>query len=238
MRLRVTVTRPNSLKGSTLEGARSARSACIERGHHFVAIAALLHVDEVEDDDAAQIAQANLADDLLHGFEVGLDDGVFEARRAAADVLAGVDVDGHQRFGVVDDDVAAGLEPHLGPQRLVELLLDAELLEDGRGLGVELDAADQLGLEAADEFDHLAELLFVVDPDGGVVVADVVAQDALDQVEVAMQQGRRLARLGLRANLLPGAAEEFDVGANLIVRRAFGGGAHDEAAGEGALRFA
>ena len=110
--------------------------------------------------------------------------------RAAADVLAGVDVDGHQRFGVVDDDVAAGLEPHLGAQRLVEFLLDAELLEDRRGLGVELDAADQLGLEAADELDDLAELLFVVDPDGGVVVADVVAQDALDEIEIAMQQRR------------------------------------------------
>ncbi len=184
-----------------------------------------------------RVAQANLADDLLHRFEIGLDDGVFQARRAAADVFAGVDVDGHQRFGVVDDDVAAGLEPHLRTQGLVELLLNAELLEDGRTLGVELDAAHQLGLEAADEFHDFAELVFVVDPDGGVIVADVVAQDALDQVQVAMQQGRRLARLGLRANLLPGAAEEFDVAANLLFGSAFRRGAHDEPAGEGALRF-
>ena len=189
-------------------------------------------------DDAAEIAQANLADDFLDGFEVGLDDGVFQARRAAADVLAGVDVDGHQRFGVVDDDVAAGLEPHLGAQGLVEFLLDAEFLEDRRGLGVELDAVDQLGLEAADEFDDLAELLFVVDPDGGVVVAQVIAQDALDQVEVAMQQRRRFARLGLRANLFPGAAEEFHVAANFFFRRAFRGGANDESAREGNLGIA
>ena len=107
----------------------------------------------------------------------------------------------------------------------------------GAGLGVELDAADQLGLEAADEFDDFAELVLVVDPDGGVIVADVIAQDALDQIEIAMQQRGRLARLGLRANFLPGAAEEFDVGANLLFGRAFGGGAHDEAAGEGALGF-
>ena len=40
-----------------------------------------------------------------------------------ADELAGVDVDGHQRFGLVDDDVAAGLEPHFRPQRLFEFVL-------------------------------------------------------------------------------------------------------------------
>ena len=76
------------------------------------AILALVHVDEVDDDDAAQIAQPDLAHDLRDGIEVGLDDGVFEARRLA-DIFAGVDVDGDQRFGLVDDDVAAGLQPDL-----------------------------------------------------------------------------------------------------------------------------
>ena len=150
-----------------MDGARSSSRACCKRGHNFFAVAALFHVDEVDDDDAAEVAQANLADDFLHGFEVGLDDGVFEARGAAADVFAGVDVDGDERFGVVDDDVAAGLEPDFGAQGLVEFLLDAELLEDRRFLGVELDPVDQLRLEAADEFDDLAVFLFVVDPDGG-----------------------------------------------------------------------
>ena len=84
------------------------------------------------------------------------DDGVFQAHGAASDKFAGIDVNGHQRFGMIDDDVAAGLEPDLRAQGLVQLLLDAELLEDGRGLGVELDAADQLGLEAADKLDDLA----------------------------------------------------------------------------------
>src|SRR5207244_13406574 len=68
---------------------------------NFFAIAALFHVDEVDNDDAAKIAQANLADDFLYGFEVGLDNGVLEPRGALADKLAGVDVDGHERFGVI-----------------------------------------------------------------------------------------------------------------------------------------
>ena len=141
MRLRVTFDQAEFVEGQRLRRGAVGAQRGVERGHHFFAIAPLFHIDEIENDDAAQIAQADLAHDFLHGFEVGFDDGVLEPRGAAADVLAGVHVDGHQRFGVVDDDVAAGLEPHLGPQRLVEFLLDAELLEDRRGLGVELYAA-------------------------------------------------------------------------------------------------
>jgi hypothetical protein len=80
----------------------------------------------------------------LTASHVGLDDGVFEARRLA-DILAGVDVDGDQRLGLVDDDVAAALEPDLGLEALVDLLGDAELLEQRRVLGVELDARTRLG---------------------------------------------------------------------------------------------
>ena len=169
MRLRVMATRPNSLKRRTFDGARSAFRSFFERGHHFFAIAALFHVDEINDDDAAEIAQAHLADDFLHGFEVGAHDGVFEAIGALADELAGVDVNGHESFGVVDDDVAAGLEPDFRAQALVNFLLDAEFLEDRRFLGIELDAIDQLRLEAADEIHDFRVLLFGIDPDGGVV---------------------------------------------------------------------
>src|SRR5256884_6940025 len=86
---------------------------------------------------------------------VGLDNWCLEPRGALADKLAGVDVDGHERFGVIDDDVAAGFQPHFGAKSFVEFVLDAELFEDGRFLGVELDLADQLRLEAIHEIDDL-----------------------------------------------------------------------------------
>jgi hypothetical protein len=56
-----------------------------QRGHHAVAVLALVHVDEVDDDDAAQVAQTDLAHDLGDGVQVGLDDGVFQPRRLAHD---------------------------------------------------------------------------------------------------------------------------------------------------------
>ncbi len=169
----------------------------LQRGQNAFAIAALFHVDEVNHDDAAKIAQANLPHDFFDGFEVGLDDGVFQARRTLTDELAGVDVDRHQRFGMVDDDVAAGFEPNFGTQRFVEFVLDAELFEDGLFLGVQLHAAHQLGLEAADEFRDFGELFFVVDPDCSEIVADVIAQDAFHEIQIAMQDRRSFALIVL-----------------------------------------
>ena len=77
------------------------------------AVLALVHVDEVDDDDATQVAEADLANDFGDGVEVGLEDCVLEPG-GFADVLAGVDVDGDEGFRLVDDDGAAGFEPDLG----------------------------------------------------------------------------------------------------------------------------
>ena len=93
---------------------------------------------------------------------------------------------------MVDDDVAAGFEPHFRAQAFVDFLLDAELFEDRRFLGVELHAADQLRLKAAHEVDDLGEFLFGVHPDGAEVRRDVIAQNALDEIQIAMEQRREL----------------------------------------------
>ena len=81
---------------------------------------------------------------VLRRLEVGLEHRLFLA--LLADVAAGVDVDDRQRLGVVDDDVAARLEPDLALQRLGDLRLDAEALEDRLGCLVELDARLQRGI--------------------------------------------------------------------------------------------
>ena len=89
-----------------------------------------------------EVAQADLADDLGGRLEVDLQHRLLEV--ALADVLAGVDVDRDQRLGVVDDDVAAGLEPHPAPERLVDVLLDAGRLEDRRGSSYSLTRGGEL----------------------------------------------------------------------------------------------
>jgi hypothetical protein len=74
-------------------------------------------------------------------------------------------------------------------------------------------------------------LVLGVDPDGGEVVGDLVAQDALDQVEVVVDQRRRFGGVGALLDVVPEVDEEANVGAQLLFAGALGGGADDEAAG-------
>ena len=67
-----------------------------------------LHVDEVDDDEAGEVAQPQLAGNFGGCFKVGLEGRLLDvalARRAPR-----VHVDGDQRLGGVDHDVTAGLE--------------------------------------------------------------------------------------------------------------------------------
>jgi hypothetical protein len=103
-------------------------------------VAALLHVDEVHDDQAAEVAEADLARGLGGGLEV---DGVDDVLLVAAAVLvgAGVDVDGDEGLGFVDDDFAAGGERDLALAGLLDLALDVEAFEDRDAVLVEGDLA-------------------------------------------------------------------------------------------------
>ena len=82
-----------------------------ERVLDRLAVLRVRHVDEVDDDDPADVAEPELANDLLDGLEVVLRDRVLEPRPrglpARPDEAAGVDVDDREGFGVVEDQVAA-----------------------------------------------------------------------------------------------------------------------------------
>ncbi len=99
-----------------------------------------------------------------------------------------------------------------------------------RVFGVELDAAHQRRLEAVGEAHHALVLVFGVDPDLREVGVDLVAQHALHQVEVVIDQRRRLAVLGAGLDLGPQMFQEADVGAQIFFLDVGGGGANDESA--------
>ena len=63
--------------GDLVLGAVAAQ-ALEQPAQHEVAVALEHHVDEVDDDDAAEVAQPELAHDLLGRLEVVLGDGLLE----------------------------------------------------------------------------------------------------------------------------------------------------------------
>src|SRR5690606_19921458 len=127
-----------------------------------VAVAALLHVDEVDDDEAAEVAQADLAGGLDGGLQIHGVEGVFLVA-AAVLVGAGVHVDGDEGLGLVDDDLAAGGQADLALVGLLDLTLDVEAFEDRDVVLVDGDlAAGALG-DLADEVLGAGVVLGVVD---------------------------------------------------------------------------
>ena len=119
------------------------------------------NVDEVDDDDAAEVAHPELPGDHLRRLEIGLEDRVVEA--AAADEAAGVDVDRRHRLGLVDDQVAAGLEIDAARERLLDLVLDAVQVEQRPLARVVLDPVDERRRVFAREFLHPHERLARID---------------------------------------------------------------------------
>ena len=86
-----------------------------------------LHVDEVDDDQPGEVAQPQLPRHFVGGFQVGAQRRLLDA--ALARRAARVDVDRHQRLGLVDHQIAAGTKLHGGQQHRIELRLHLVLRE-------------------------------------------------------------------------------------------------------------
>ena len=73
---------------------------------HGTLVLGVLHVDEVDDHQAAQVAQTQLACGLIGRFQVGVERGLLNVGTLGR--LSRVDIDGDEGLGVVDDQRATG----------------------------------------------------------------------------------------------------------------------------------
>src|SRR5579885_3105199 len=198
---------------------------------HARAVASLLHVNEVEDEDAAEVAESDLPRDLFDRLHVGARDRVFQTRAAAPDELARVHVNRDERLGLVDDEVAARLEPHARLDGLINLGLHAVGFHYRLLARVQLDAVDQPRLDAVDELDDFEILLLAVTADGGEDVGELVAQQTLHEVEVFVRERGGLDPLGVLAYVAPRANQISRVVPKVLLGDSDARGADDEAAG-------
>src|SRR4029077_8462050 len=121
-------------------------------------------------------------------------------------------------------------QPHLRLKRLVDLVSDVELLKQRRVFAVKLYPLDQRGLEAADEAQNALVFLLSIGPDGGKTSADLVAKNALHQVQIVVDQRGRLAVFGASLDLIPQIDQEADIVAQVLLFSACRGGADNEPA--------
>ncbi len=174
----------------------------------------LFHIDEVDDDEPGEIAQAELPGDLLGRFQIGPQRGFLDvalARRAPR-----VHVDGDQRLGLVDDDVAAGLELDDRVVNGVELAFHLVAVEEGDGrVLVELDPLGVAGRQRAHERLGRLVAFLAFDEDILDVTAVEVADRPLDQIGFLVDQRRRRRSQRQLADLVPQAQQVFVIAADL-----------------------
>ncbi len=91
----------------------------------------LLHVDEVDHDEAGKVAQAQLAGPSPRSLHIGAQGSVLDVVLARG--AARVHIDRDERFGLVEHDVAARFQVHDIREHLIELPLDAEAAKSGWG---------------------------------------------------------------------------------------------------------
>ncbi len=187
------------------------------------------HVDKVDDDDAAEISEAQLARDDLRRLQIGLEDRIVEV--AVAHVAAGIDVDRGHRLGLVENEVAAALQFHPPRERPLDLVLDVVEIEERPLAGVVLELREHRGGVLGGELLELLEVLARVDQDSAGVLARDIAQHSLRERQVLVEQGRRGRGEGAPANAVPELPQVLDVRAQLRVGGGVCNGANDESAG-------
>ena len=190
-------------------------------------VALLVHVDEVDDDQAGEVAQAELPRDFLGGLHVGLERGVLDVMLAGG--APGIDVDGDQRLGLVEHDVAARLELHHRREHGVELALDPVAGEDRQRVAVGLHVLGMARHEHAHEFLGVLVALVAGDHDLVDVLVVEVADRALDQRAFLVDQRRRGRFQRQVAHRLPQPQQIFEVALDLGLGAGGAGGAQDHA---------
>ena len=168
-----------------------------------------------------------MARDFVGGFQVGLQNRLFDV--AAAFVSAGVYVDGDERLGFVDHDVAAAFQPDLAMKGVVDLFLHAEGLEDRRGAVVKLDAVARAPRNLADHLVHPLDRRLIVADHFVDFVGEEIAHRALDQIRLFEDAAGRGLVLDRLLDLRPLLDEEAQIAHEITGALAFADGADDDA---------
>ena len=185
------------------------------------------HVDEVNDDEPAEVAQAQLPGDFLGRLGIGLEGRFLDRllpRRAPR-----IHVDGDKGLGLVDDDGTALLQVDLVAVDGLQLLLELVLGEQRLLLAVQLDAAVVARHYRLEEVARAVIDLAVIDQNFLNIGREVVADGADHEVLFAVDQGRGGGLLALVLDAGPQALQVRHVALQLGFVTVQPGGAHDDA---------
>ena len=194
------------------------------------------HVNEVNDDNAANIAQTQLTDNLLSSFQVVLGDSLFQVAAATGE-LTGVHVHHGHGFGTVNHQRTTRRQVHLTVQCLRQLLVDAVVVEEVVVTVPLLQAGDQVRRHIGHvRLDGIPCVLALNDHRGEVLVEDVT-HGLNHQVGLLVEhlRSQHLARVSLLLNLFPLRTQTVNVVGQLLLRSTLRRGTNNHASTLGQL---
>ncbi len=187
------------------------------------------HVDEIDDDDAADVPQPKLADDLSAGLEVGLERRVFQV--SPAHVASGVDVDHRHGLGVIDDDVPARGQLDPAGQGLLDLPFQTQPAEQWLFVLIALHPLLELGRHGMQVACQPSVKLLVVHDDRRELGPNKVADTSDRQLDLHVDERRRAGRARAAFGAGPHPLQKAEVALYRLPPRSLGGGAHDHPPG-------
>ena len=193
---------------------------------HIALVFGVFHIDEVDDDQTAQVAQAHLSGDFFGGFHIGFERGVFDVRAACG--TGGVDIDGDEGFGVVDDDRAAGRQADAARKRTFDLVFDLETGKQRRVVFVEFQTACVARHNVAHKLGNLVVNFLVVHQNFADVGTEVVADGSDEQRAFHKEQVGVVMRFAGFFNRLPELFEVVQVPFQLFRAAADACGTRDD----------
>ena len=179
-------------------------------------VAPLFHVDEVDDDQPGQVAQAKLPRNLFRRFKVGLQRRLFD--RPFLGRPARVHVDGHQRLGHADDDIAARFQLHDRVEHAAQIAFDLIAGKKRHRLVIALHHLGMAGHDHPHEVLGGAVTRLALDQHLVDLAAIEVADRPLDQVAFLIDRRRGDGFQRQLADLFPQPHQIFIIAPDLGLR--------------------
>ena len=193
---------------------------------NFALILGRFHVDEIDHDQAAQIAQPQLARDFVCRFAIGAERGLFDI--VALGRARRVDVDRDQCFGVIDDDRATGGQRDIAAVGCLNLMFDLKAREQRHVVVIQLDLAHIGRHHGRHERLRLFENFRRVDQNFADVGLEQIADCANHQARFEINQFRAFDFFGRSFDRFPELDQVIHVPLELFRRTADAGRAGDD----------
>ena len=199
----------------------------VEAGFHVFTVAVDPHVDEIDNDKTAKVTQAHLARNFICRFKVGLVGSFFDV--ATFGRFRRVDVDGNERFGVVNDEFATGWQLYVALVSGFYLPFDLVAGKEWDVVLVEFEFVEVVRHDQGHEITGLLIDTFVVNEDLPDIRTQIVAQGADDDVTFLVDKALQRGFAVFFRDGFPQLQQEVEIPLQFFLGAPHPGSTHDDA---------